>query len=174
MFFSSWEALIRVIVVGSLAYLALVIMVRLYGKRTLAKMNAFDLVVTVAIGSTLATALLSRDVALAEAVVAFALLFTLQFAITWMSVRSDSVRKMVKAEPSMLFYRGEFLRDAMAQQRVTDSEVLQAMRAQGNASLAEIEAVVLETDGTFSVIKSAPRVDRSALRNVASSTDQSA
>ena len=82
MFFDSWLGLLRVGVVGSLAYLALVLLLRVSGKRTLSKMNAFDFVVTVALGSTLATVLLSKDVALAEGVVAFTLLIGAQYLIT--------------------------------------------------------------------------------------------
>jgi uncharacterized membrane protein YcaP (DUF421 family) len=70
MFFDSWTGMLRVVVVGTLAYAALVLLLRATGKRTLSKMNAFDLVVTVALGSTLATVLLSKDIALAEGVVA--------------------------------------------------------------------------------------------------------
>ena len=82
MVFSSWAGLLRVLIVGTLAYVALVLLLRVSGKRTLSKMNAFDLVVTVALGSTLATVILSKDVALTEGVTAFALLIGLQFGIT--------------------------------------------------------------------------------------------
>ena len=81
MFFDSWAELGRVTVVSVCAYAALVLLLRVSGKRTLSKMNAFDLVVTVALGSTFATVLLSKDVALAEGVLAFALLISLQFAV---------------------------------------------------------------------------------------------
>lgn len=67
MFFDTWAGLGRTLMVGVLAYAALVSLLRISGKRTLSKMNTFDLVVTVALGSTLATVLLSKDVALAEA-----------------------------------------------------------------------------------------------------------
>jgi len=63
MLFDSWTGLGRVLLVGVLAYSALVLTLRVSGKRTLTKLNAFDLVVTVALGSTLATVLLSKDVA---------------------------------------------------------------------------------------------------------------
>ena len=66
-FFNGWSVLGRTLLIGVLAYVSLVFMLRVSGKRTLAKMNAFDLVVTVAIGSTLATIVLSRSVALAPA-----------------------------------------------------------------------------------------------------------
>jgi uncharacterized membrane protein YcaP (DUF421 family) len=156
MFFNNWFGLARVALVGACAYILLVLMLRISGKRTLSKMNAFDLVVTVALGSTLASVLLSKDVALAEGALAFALLIALQFIITWLSVRSKFVSHLVKSEPSLLWHRGEFLRAAMRSARVTESEILTAARAQGQAAMENITAVVLETDGTFSVI-AAPR-----------------
>ena len=81
LYFESWEALLRPIAVGVPAYVALVASLRISGKRTLSKMNAFDLIVTVSLGSTLATVLLSKDVALAEGVLSFGLLIGLQFAV---------------------------------------------------------------------------------------------
>ena len=62
MFFASWTGLLRVLMVGTLAYAAFVFLLRILGKRMLSKMNAFDLVVTVALGSTLATVLSSKSV----------------------------------------------------------------------------------------------------------------
>jgi uncharacterized membrane protein YcaP (DUF421 family) len=74
---ASPETLLRTAVVGSLAYVALVAMLRISGKRTLSQMNAFDFVVTVALGSTLATILLSQDVSLGEGLTVLALLIGL-------------------------------------------------------------------------------------------------
>jgi uncharacterized membrane protein YcaP (DUF421 family) len=166
MFFDSWGGLGRVLVVGVLAYAGLVLLLRLSGKRTLAKLNAFDLVVTVALGSTLATILLSRDVALAEGLLAFALLIALQFAIAWLSARSGRVGALVKAEPALLLYRGTFLREALRRERVTAGEVRAAVRGQGITSLGEVEAVVLETDGSLSVVRRAGDAGDSALAGV--------
>lgn len=152
-FFDSWSAMGRTLVVGVLAYLALVLLLRVSGKRTLSKMNAFDLVVTVALGSTLATVLLSTSVALARGVLAFAILIGLQFAITWLSVRSQAVRGFVKAEPTLLVHGGRLLKGAMRRERVTEDELLASLRSQGVAAVEEAEAVVLETDSSFSVVK---------------------
>ncbi len=167
MFFDDWTGLGRTLVVGTLAYLSLVLLLRVSGKRTLSKMNAFDFLVTVALGSTLATVLLSKDVALAEGVLAFAVLISLQFAITWLSVRSPAVRRLVKPEPALLLHRGEFLHRAMKRERVTEEEIRAALRAQGVGSLGEAEAVVLETDGSFTALKQAGDGAASALRGVA-------
>lgn len=166
MFFDSWQGIGRVIVVGTLAYTALIVILRMSGKRTLTKMNAFDLVVTVALGSTLATILLSKDVALVEGVVAFALLASLQFVVTWLSVRSKQVLRLVKSEPTLVFFRGQMLPAALNNQRVTAEEVRAAVRGAGKSQLEDVEAVILETDGSFSVLDGAGRVAGSAAQDV--------
>jgi len=169
MFFDGWSDLGRVLVVGTLAYVALVLVLRLSGKRTLSKLNAFDLVVTVALGSTLATVLLSKDVSLAEGVLALALLVFLQFAITWASVRSQWFQGLVKSEPTLLLHKGRFLEGAMRKQRMTREEVLAAMRATGATTPDGVLAVVLETDGSLSIVQdsgSSAADLPSALRNV--------
>ena len=152
MFLSSWYDLVRLIVVGTVAYAALVLFLRLSGKRTLTKLNAFDLVVSVALGSTLATVLLSKSVSLVEGMTAFALLIALQFAITWLSVRWQGFQKLIKAEPTLLLHNGRFLDGALKTQRVTREEVLAVMRASGQGEVDAAAAVILETDGSLSVI----------------------
>ena len=152
MFFDSWMSLGRVLVIGILAYVALVLTLRVSGKRTLTKLNAFDLVVTVALGSVLATVLLNKDVALAEGVLAISVLITLQYAITWFSVRSSWFSRLIKSEPTLLVHGGTFIDSAMRNQRMTHHEVLAALRREGVRTLEEAEAVILETDGSISVI----------------------
>ncbi len=153
MFFNGWPELGRVAVVGTLAYVAMVVLLRVFGKRTLSKMNAFDFIVTVALGSILATILLSKDVALAEGITAFAVLIGLQFVITWLSVRLSWVENLVKAEPTLLYFGGKYLCEALKKQRVTKEEVRSAVRSQGLAQMEEVVAVVLETDGSMTALK---------------------
>jgi uncharacterized membrane protein YcaP (DUF421 family) len=155
MLFDSWTGLGRVVLVGTLAYFALVLLLRISGKRTLTKLNAFDLVVTVALGSTLATVLLSKSVALAEGALAIALLVLLQYAITWVSVRSPGFQSVIKAEPTLLVRRGRFLSAAMKRERITREEILAAVRASGAPDVGHVAAVVLETDGSLSVLPDA-------------------
>jgi uncharacterized membrane protein YcaP (DUF421 family) len=166
MFFDDWSGIARTVIVGVLAYAILVGVLRTTGKRTLAKMNAFDLVVTVALGSTLATILLSRDVALAEGAVAFLVLAGLQFAVATGAVRSRRLRRLVKSDPRALVLDGRLLKDALRDERVTPEEIDAALRASGIGDLAEAAAVVLETDGSFSVITRAQAGDGSALASL--------
>ena len=164
--FGGWTPIGRTLAVGVLAYFALVILLRISGKRTLSKYNAFDFVVTVAFGSTLATVLISNEVSLAQGVAAFTVLLGLQFVITWLSVRSERVRELVKGEPTLLFHRGRFLDGALRRERVTREEVLAAARSEGIASMEDVEAAVLETDGTVTVVRGDPDGNPSALRGV--------
>jgi uncharacterized membrane protein YcaP (DUF421 family) len=174
MFFESWTAVGQILVVGTIAYVALVFMLRISGKRTLSKMNAFDFVVTVALGSTLASTVLSDGIALVEGLAALALLIGLQFVITWLSVRTSWFERLVKATPTLIYYRGQFLDGPMKRQRVTTAEVRSAIRKSGVAEMDEVEAVVLETDGTFTVLESLPEGDQAAaLANVAGAEERS-
>ena len=152
MWFDNWQGIARVVVIGLSAYAALIALLRISGKRTLSKLNAFDLVVTVALGSTFATVLLSKDVALAEGIAAFAVLIFGQCAIALLSVHFAGVRRVVKSEPRVLLYRGRLLNDAMREERVTADEIASVVRGAGLGSLEQAGAVVLETDGSFHVL----------------------
>ncbi|EIE50822.1 membrane protein-like protein [Citreicella sp. 357] len=152
MFFQSWNGIVRTLIVGTLAYGFLVVSLRVSGKRTLAKLNAFDLVITVAFGSTLASILLSESVALAEGATALALLIALQYAVTALSVRSARFARAVRAEPSLLLRDGTPLPEAMRRARVTHEELDAVVRTEGRGGLHDISAVILESDGSFSVI----------------------
>ena len=156
MFFQEWENIFRTIVVGLLAYVSVILFIRISGKRTLAKLNAFDLVVTVALGSTLSSVLLQKSISLAQGVTALGLLIALQYLVTFLSVRSTRFAKLVRSEPSLLARHGIFYGDAMVRQRLTEDEVLSAVRAQGLQGLENVEAVILESDGSLSII---PRQD---------------
>ncbi len=166
-FFNNWSALLRTAVIGVLAYVSLIAFLRVSGKRTLSKMNAFDLVVTVALGSTLATVLLNKDVSLAQGARAFALLIAMQFIVTWSSVRARWVRRLATGEPALLLYQGAFLPHALRRARVTEDEVRAAVRGAGLAGLEKVEAVVLETDGSFSVVRRNGESGRASILGVA-------
>ncbi len=171
-FFFSWASLGRTLIIGVLAYAGLIVMLRVSGKRTLSKMNAFDLIVTVALGSILATVLLSKSVALADGLVAFGLLIGLQFGITWLSVRFKTVSQLVKSEPTLLVYQGQYLAAAMRTERVTEGEILASLRERSISSLADAAAVVLENDGTLTALSNVAATDESVLRNVAGARGQ--
>lgn len=151
-FFESWANVLRVVLVGVPAYVLLVASLRVSGKRTLSKLNAFDLVVTVALGSTLATILLNKNVMLIEGFAAFGVLIGMQWIVAYTTMRSQRWQAVVKSTPAMLLYRGQFLPEVMRRERIVEAEVLAAVRGRGLVSTDEVTAVVLETDGSLSVL----------------------
>lgn len=167
MWFDAWGGLVRVLLVGTAAYVFLVVLLRLSGKRTLAKLNAFDLVVTVALGSTLATILLSGDVAWTEGVLALVLLVALQLVVAWTTTRWPASRQALTAAPSLLLWHGEVREDALREHRVSMGELRQAVRSGSSGDLSQVGAVVLESDGTLSVVPASSLGDASALADVA-------
>ena len=168
MFFNDSFSLMRILVVGTLSYIFVVLILRVSGKRTLSKMNAFDFIVTVALGSVLGSILTSQDIALLDGILAFGLLVFLQFLSTWLSVRSDWFNSLIKSTPKLLYYKGRYDKLAMKKERIPKQEILQAVRSQNYVSMENIHAVVLETDGTFSVLENHPEknIQNSSLENI--------
>ncbi|MBE0391883.1 DUF421 domain-containing protein [Flavobacterium sp. PL002] len=152
-FFSNWYSIIRVIIITIIAYPALILILRISGKRTLSKMNAFDLIITIAIGSIFATVILSKDVSLSEGILAFAMLVFFQYLITYFSSRNKKVSELVKSSPTLMAYKGQLLKANMLKERIDEDEIWAIIRKKGYSSLEETDAIVLETDGSLSVIE---------------------
>jgi uncharacterized membrane protein YcaP (DUF421 family) len=150
--YDGWADVWRTILVGVVGYVYLLCLVRWMGKRTLSEFNVFDFIVSVALGSTLASAMLTRDVSLMEVVAAFAALVGMQFVFAMLTIRSGRLNRIINGEPSLVFHGGDFLRARMRHVRVTEEEVRAAIRDAGFGTVRDVAAVVLETNGTFSVI----------------------
>lgn len=151
---------------GILAYIALVFLLRISGKRTLTKMNAFDMVITFALGSTLATILLSKDVSLVEGITAFMILIALQYIMSFWSVRSEKFQSIIKSQPTLLLYHGQTIELALKEQRISTDEISAAIRAKGIAHMQDVEAVILETNGKLSIISKTGKLADSVTCNV--------
>lgn len=165
-FFDNWDKVGRSLVLAVTAYLALVILLRLSGKRTLSKMNVFDFVFVVALGSTLATTILSADTTWTDGVMAFVALMGLQVLLSWLCVSSHRIDSIVNGEPELLMYKGKYKDRELKRHRVTREELRAAARNHGLATMAEVDSIVLETDGTFSVVWRMADKDDSAMIDV--------
>ncbi len=172
--FDSWTPLAELVIAAVAAYAMLLAALRISGKRTLSKLNAFDLVVTIALGSVLAAVVLSRTTALVEGLAAFVMLVALQYAVATVSLRFGPFRRLAKSSPTALLHGGHLLEEQMAAERVGVEEVAEAVRKEGYGSFTQVEKVILETDGTLSVIADAG--DGSALigLHLPNSTDRPA
>jgi uncharacterized membrane protein YcaP (DUF421 family) len=164
--FKGWEALVRILVIGTTGYATLLALLRVSGQRTLARMTPFDFIITVTIGSAFGRVLTAKEVALAEVVVTFALLVALQWLVVAVRYRLPGFGRIVTADPSLLFHDGRYVRDAMRRHRLTEHDVLTVARQEGLGSLDQAKAIILEPDGEFSVITPGQLGDGSALRKL--------
>lgn len=171
MLFDSPYSLLRICLAAITAYAALILLLRLTGKRSLAKLNAFDLVITIALGSTLASFVLSKDVTFADGLLGLFMLLALQYAISWLSIKSRRVKELVRSQPRLLLRDGSFDRAALERERITEGEALAAIRKEGVGRVQDVAALVLETDGSFSVIRADEQAQLTALRDVTGATE---
>ena len=150
--FTSWSVLADISAKAVCGYVLIVLYIRLSGKRSTSRMNNFDWIVTVAVGSLFASTVILKDLSLADGASAIGLLLALQFVLTFATARWSWARRAVLAPPRLLYFRGEFLHQAMRRERVSRDEILSAVRESGIPSLEGACAVVLEPDAEFSIV----------------------
>lgn len=164
--FQSWTEIGRIVATSVLAYIAIILFIRLLGKRSTSKMNNFDWVVTIALGSITGSMILLKDVVLVDGLVAIVTLLVLQFLTTWLSVRIPFFMRSIHARPALLFYKGHFLEDQMRRERMLKQEVWAAIRAQGYGDLNEVTAVILESSADLSIIGNGDTIEPILLSEV--------
>jgi uncharacterized membrane protein YcaP (DUF421 family) len=163
MFFHSWSGIGRVVVVATIFFVLIVVVLRLVGQQTLAKMSGYDVVVTVTLGSIVAAVALTHDITVSEALAAFLTLVALQEGTRWLQSRWLPFHHVVRESPRVVLWDGQLLEDRLRDTSVSADEVRAAVRKQGLSSLSEVRIVVLENDGEWSVVpKSADTSDESA------------
>jgi uncharacterized membrane protein YcaP (DUF421 family) len=156
--FAGWAVLGRTLLVTVVGFLSLLLLLRLSGKRTLSKMNVFDFIVVVALGSILADVIMNPTISLADALVAFAALMGLQTLFSVATRRSKRLERLINGRPTLLVHRGRILTDALRRERVSEEELRSALRAAGAGRVEDVDAVVLETHGEFSTLRELPPV----------------
>ena len=152
-FFNGWEPILRTMVSGFCTYLTMVIILRISGKRTLSQMTPFDMVIPFTLGPILASTVLLSNVTIFQGLFAFGFLILLHKIMALFSVRFSQVRRLVEPEPTLLLHQGVLLKDAMHKEHVTEVEILKALRTHGLSSIKEADAVILEGDGSYNVIR---------------------
>lgn len=153
LFFDNADSFWRILISAPLLYIAVIGFIRFSGKRSTSQMNNFDWIVTVAMGSLVASGIILREVTILHVMLAIGLLLACQYAVTKCLLYSKTMRVLVKAEPRLLVRGGKFLHDAMAKERVTEVEILAALRTNGLRRLEDVQAVILETDASMSVLR---------------------
>ena len=152
MWFDDWASLVTIAGKAVIGFAGLVLLLRVGGKRLLAKLNAFDMVVTFTVGSLLASMIISSEVSVADGMVALSVLLGLAVTTSFLSTRSAAFRHLIKSQPTLLVYDGEYLQANMKRERIAKVEIAAVMRSQGVHNLKDVKAMVLETEGDISVL----------------------
>ncbi len=151
-FFDGAANLVRIAISVPIVYFAVILFIRLAGKRSTSQMNNFDWVVTVAMGTLAASCMVQQSVTIAESLLAIGSLLGLQWIVTKLIYHFPPVSHVIKAEPALLVSNGEFLHGTLRRERVNQDEVLAAIREHGLSSLDQVRWVILESDASISVI----------------------
>ena len=150
-----WSVVGWAIVNGIAIYVVVIVLVRIQGLRSFAKMSSFDFAATVAVGSIMATTAASSDIPLAAGVAAVTALFLAQVTVA-VCRRWSVVRSVVDNEPMLLMVGTEVLHDNLRRGQVTEDDLQAKLREANVLTLAQVRAVVLETTGDISVLHGEP------------------
>jgi uncharacterized membrane protein YcaP (DUF421 family) len=166
LFFDSWKSLWRSFLMCLLAYPFLIFLLRVFGKRTLTNVNIFDFIITVTYGATLSSVLTSDKVSLAEGALILFMLTFLQFVVSKLSTHYKRVSDLIKAAPAFLYNEGEFFEKEMQRERIKVDDLRLKIRQEGKSSFEKVEAIVLEGDGSLSIVKKEEGSSKEALLGV--------
>jgi len=145
---------------AAIVYVAVLVLVRVTGKRTLAQITLFDFVLLLVIAEATQQALLGDDYSITTALLVILTLVSIDRLAAFVSSRSERVDRMLNDAPLILVEHGEELKDRMDQLRVSTEDILGAGRAgQGIERLEQIKYAVIERNGSISII---PRADQNS------------
>jgi len=143
------DTVVRAAIVFAFLYL----FTRALGKRELAEMSAFELIVLVTLGDLVQQGVTQEDYSVTGAILAVSTFGFLSLAMSYAVFRWPSTASTLEGAPVLIVREGRLLDEPMKLERVTEDEVLEAARGQGIGDLAEVSYGVLEADGKFSFVK---------------------
>lgn len=149
-----WNEILRVIASTIAIYITVVAGLRVAGRRTVSQMSAFDFVVTIAIGSLVASTAVSANPSYARGFTAFLTLVVLQQVVAVVRQKFPITHRALDFSPQALYRDGKMrLRHNPLTAQVTDDEIYAKLRRAGISTLDEVKLVVLEADGKVSVLR---------------------
>jgi uncharacterized membrane protein YcaP (DUF421 family) len=147
------ETILAIIISFMGIYIAVILFTRFFGKRSFSKMSSFDFAMTVAIGSIIATTVLSSSVSLPEGVIGLLTVYILQLGAAYFR-RYSWFRKLIDNQPLLLMQGKEILYDNLKKARVTEGDLRSKLREANVLRLSQVRAVIFETTGDIVVLHS--------------------
>lgn len=150
-FGTDWDNLLSIVLTGIGIYIAILVFTRIAGKRSYSKMSSHDFAMTVALGSILASTVISKSISLIEGTVGLGVIYLLQMTGAILR-RNNTFQKMVDNAPLLLMDGEEILEDNLLKARVTKSDLRSKLREANVLQRSDIRAVVFEATGDISVL----------------------
>lgn len=161
------EKILRPVIV----YVFLIVALRLAGKRELAQLNPFDLVVLLTLSNTVQNAIIGDDNSVSGGLIGAATLLILDYVLVRVLYDRPKLFQFVEGKPDVLFEDGKIKRNRLKKELITVEELRAAAHRQGFASLHQVEKVVLETGGTLTFIGKEPTPDELRHRELVEKLD---
>lgn len=146
-----WSSMLAILLTAIGIYIAIIIFTRIAGKRSFSKMSSFDFAMTVALGSMIATTVLSKSVSLWNGIMGLAIIYSLQLLVAIFR-RFKLVRDMVDNAPLLLMDGQNIIHENLKKSRVTEEDLRSKLREANVIRLKEVRAVVFEATGDISVL----------------------
>ena len=143
------EVLLRTAVV----YFAVLLGMRLAGKREVGQMKPFDLVTLLILSNAVQNAMVGADNSLIGGLAAAAVILVLNYAVGFVRQRWGAAGQILEGSPTLLIHDGQFVTEHVRAENLTEADVMQAMREHGCEELNQVKSAVLEVDGSISVIQ---------------------
>ncbi len=162
------EKMLRPIIV----YFAIVLLLRVFGKRELAQLNPFDLVVLLSVSNTVQNAIIGEDNSVTGGLIGAFTLFAMNYLVVRFLFKHRRLDEIIEGVPTVLMEKGSVCPPALAKELITTSELTSVAHRQGYASLDEIETCKLEPGGVFYFEPKTPPVGERHHRDVIARLDQ--
>lgn len=148
-----WEFIVR----GAVVYVSVIGMLRLTGKRQTGQLEPFDLVLLLVLSNAVQNSMNGGDNSITGGLILAATLVGLNWLTGWITFKSRKAEILIEGTPALLIHNGKVHEKALDREKLSRAELMTALRKEGCASVNEVRAAFLESDGSISVI---PRLDR--------------
>ena len=150
------EKILRTVAV----YFALVVFLRIFGKRELAQLNPFDLVVLLSLSNTVQNAIIGNDNSLTGGLIGAFTLLGINYLVVRFLFRHRRLDQLFEGNPTTLIEHGRVVKDALAKELLTHAELMTVLHRQGFDGLDEVERCILEPGGTFYIQRKMPPTEK--------------
>ena len=135
----------------AIIYVGVFLLLRVVGKRHVGELAPFDLVVLLLLSECVQNALIGEDKSVTGGLIAAGTLFGLNQVVTYVTWRSKGAERLLEGTPRVLVRHGKVLTDVLAKERITHSELLEALRREGCTSIRRVRYAILEPDGDITI-----------------------